>query len=117
MKKENRKFIIFYLSENDRKIAEILRAMIYNKDQVRCEVRNVSYLGNLAIYDLVILCTTENVKLSLRISENYRGNERWYHKVRDIEKFSFESYKKFYPGKNINDYYEFIAEKTIPNLL
>lgn len=118
MKKENRKFIIFYFSENDKKIAEILRAMIYNKDQVRCEVRNVSYLGDLSVYDLIILCSIEaNFKLSHRIHENYNGRERWYHKVRDIEKFSLESYKKFYPGKNIEDYYEFIAEKTIPNLL
>lgn len=110
-------WIIFYLSENDKIAAEMLKSMIQSKEKIRCEVRNISYLGELCLYEKIILCSLELSKnlLKERILSNYRGKERWYQKCSYLEYFPRQSFDNFYPGKTTQDYYEFLCQKTIEN--
>lgn len=110
-------WIIFYLSEQDRVVAEILKSMIQSKKEIRCEVRNVSYLGILANYDKIILCSLERSKNPIkdRILMNYNGKDRWYQKCSYLEFFERSTYNNFYPSRTTQDYYEFLCQKTIDN--
>lgn len=108
------KVIIFYLSEDDKKYAEVFRSCIQTKrDDVRCEVRSCSYLGFLKDYKFIFLCSvTREGQKKMRGIIKYNYNGQLNTTPCDCELTDFNLYKKYYPSNGFDDWVESLASKT-----
>lgn len=111
------KYLILYLTEDDRRFAEAVKAEIQSKKEIRCEVRNCSYLGFLEGYKAVIIASfNDKYKIERQISANYPN----WPKIKTTHKndnYPFSSYQKYHYGKTYDDYIEFISSRYASQIL